>query len=922
MKFAGTRGITRSRVPLIAMLALAAFGMAGCDGDDGRDGADGTNGLPGPTGPAGPTGPTGPAGPSPEIPGSSTGLLNGGITSISIVAGKVTVEFEIKDKAGNPVSLASPTPFEFGIAKLMPRTDLRPIYWQSLVQYSTGSDSATTARVLRPTTERANLDPAVTNQGVFSAVANKPGSYTYTFFTDIATVDTWKYYGNTGAPAGSLAGAGVNEGAGAITNAAGTAILGAMNLAFDPAATYRLYVGSRISTYHYNAVTDFQGGTPGTPLATPANLVVTTASCGACHGDSENRASLRFRNIESEDATANIHGGNRFEVESCTICHNSSWFNSAESRADKWATELDLPQLVHKLHSGDEEFFEGRYAELHFYPQDITNCRTCHDNQQPLLAGVQPAGRPDSEKNAWKERVSQQACNTCHDVNFQGGHFIVQNDNSRCLDCHDPASSVAPATAHITTPNISTPNSPELLAGYKKLQYEIASVTVEAATRRPIVKFRVQYQDRDPATGLPDGTWKNLDVKSGQFADGTAFTGGPSFRITWSAPLSTPVDPTNGPAVAAPQDYNNAGITTGGRTYFGNTVLTNTPASGTTPEFVATQAFESNWTRAAYDQPGSVTLASIVATLPAMDASGYFTTPALSVAFPADATLRAVAIEGGFTFGPPLPGATSAPNNVAKAVIRSVDGSATAKRRDVTNDDACLLCHERLILHGGSRVDNPDQCVICHNTEMTSSNTFAGWIKPTILPGTILPSGQPQAFPGGKPWLPALPTDAGAIQVFGEKPMNLKDMLHLLHGQGFNSEEFNFLRSNPNSSGGGANAYSFGAVRYPGRLDDCKTCHTAAGYTALPPSDALWTVYNAFAGLSAAVLPVAPPSFANQMTRLAPTTAACGTCHDDASDRAHFNLNTSLAIGAESCDVCHGPGRTADVAVAHGARNQ
>jgi len=58
------------------------------------------------------------------------------------------------------------------------------------------------------------------------------------------------------------------------------------------------------------------------------------------------------------------------------------------------------------------------------------------------------------------------------------------------------------------------------------------------------------------------------------------------------------------------------------------------------------------------------------------------------------------------------------------------------------------------------------------------------------------------------------------------------------------------------------------------------------------------------------------------MTRLAPTTAACGTCHDDASDRAHFSLNTSLAIGAESCDVCHGPGRTADVAVAHGARNQ
>jgi OmcA/MtrC family decaheme c-type cytochrome len=60
MKFAGARGITRSRVPIIAMLALAAtIGLAGCEGDDGKDGADST--VPGPEGPAGPTGPAGPS---------------------------------------------------------------------------------------------------------------------------------------------------------------------------------------------------------------------------------------------------------------------------------------------------------------------------------------------------------------------------------------------------------------------------------------------------------------------------------------------------------------------------------------------------------------------------------------------------------------------------------------------------------------------------------------------------------------------------------------------------------------------------------------------------------------------------------------------------------------------------------------------
>jgi OmcA/MtrC family decaheme c-type cytochrome len=87
MKFAGARGITRSRVPLIAMLALAAtIGLAGCEGDDGKDGLNGTNGTngtngatgpAGPTGPAGATGPTGPTGPSAKVePRESCGVCH------------------------------------------------------------------------------------------------------------------------------------------------------------------------------------------------------------------------------------------------------------------------------------------------------------------------------------------------------------------------------------------------------------------------------------------------------------------------------------------------------------------------------------------------------------------------------------------------------------------------------------------------------------------------------------------------------------------------------------------------------------------------------------------------------------------------------------------------------------------------------
>jgi len=101
MKFAGARGITRTRVPLIAMLALAAtIGLAGCEGDDGKDGlagTPGTPGTPGATGPIGPTGPTGPVGPSATIePRESCGVChaNGsayGVAESHPVAADITV---------------------------------------------------------------------------------------------------------------------------------------------------------------------------------------------------------------------------------------------------------------------------------------------------------------------------------------------------------------------------------------------------------------------------------------------------------------------------------------------------------------------------------------------------------------------------------------------------------------------------------------------------------------------------------------------------------------------------------------------------------------------------------------------------------------------------------------------------------------
>jgi OmcA/MtrC family decaheme c-type cytochrome len=156
--------------------------------------------------------------------------------------------------------------------------------------------------------------------------------------------------------------------------------------------------------------------------------------------------------------------------------------------------------------------------------------------------------------------------------------------------------------------------------------------------------------------------------------------------------------------------------------------------------------------------------------------------------------------------------------------------------------------------------------------------------------------------------------------------MNLKDMLHALHAGGMtvgeDIGEFNFIRGQPHG-GSGQGVYEFGEVVYPARLDDCESCHKPGTFDADLPANVLSSVYDAKPGLSiAGPWPMTGPSFPDLMHRKLPVTAACSTCHDTDGDLAHFAVNTSTTLNAESCDICHGEGRTADAVKAHASRNQ
>lgn len=875
MKLANTRGTTRSRVPLIALLAMAAIGIAGCSGDDGNNGATGPTGPGGSAGPTGPTGPTGPAGPALPTPGDSTGLLRGGVDSITIDrangAGKVTVTFSLKDKAGNPVDLAAPTEFRFGLAKLLPPTATRPGQWQSLTSTASGGTTTAPTKVLTASSERASTDASLTTRGDIVKVTS--GTYKYTFATDLVAVGTYKYIGSDAASTALGAGVGIST-AGVLNSAAATAVLSSINFGFDDKATYRVAIFPATSAYHYNVTADFVPASLPTLLATPAYQIVTDASCGVCHGDSANRTALQF---------PTVHGQTRFVVEVCDVCHNPSYYSASESTDTKWVSTIDLKVFAHKAHSHSVGYeLGGRdYSELK-YPQDETiiepiddviipqtkNCLTCHDNKRV----AQPAGRPAADANAWYTSITQQACNTCHEVDFTK-HFGNQSDNVQCELCHGPTRSVPVTAAHANEYKIA--NNPVLMAGVQTLKYEIKSVTV-GADLKPVVTFRV-LADGKPLNlkALPQGGVRYDPVSTGQ----------PSIKLTWAAPQPKPTDPTNGPAFATPADWNNIGSATG-RAYFDYTTAL---------------------ARTSYDQPRSIGIQGILSTLTGPDADGWFTTLAgvgtgsNSVAFPANSTMRGVGFEGYFQ----IVGVTEPSGAVVDKYIAAdtpfvqVPAAGSAKRRQIVDVGKCNLCHERMGFHGErSRANDVDYCATCHNTEMSSSNIFAGMA----------------ADNAGKMWL------------VSQKPNNFKDMIHGIHAgcSSWNEEEgrcpvvtprevpFNFIRGVwEQDKGTPQGVHAFQDVGYPARLQDCESCHIADKYTLPINANALWTVVNAEPALAAAP----GPSNNAAATRIAPSTAACSDCHANPAADAHMQQNSTG--GVETCDICHGPGRTAPVAEVH-----
>jgi OmcA/MtrC family decaheme c-type cytochrome len=186
--------------------------------------------------------------------------------------------------------------------------------------------------------------------------------------------------------------------------------------------------------------------------------------------------------------------------------------------------------------------------------------------------------------------------------------------------------------------------------------------------------------------------------------------------------------------------------------------------------------------------------------------------------------------------------------------------------------ERCNDCHALTTTHGSNRNNAIEDCQVCHN-----ANAARG----------------------------------------GGGPMDMKHFLHRKH--------------------------AVDEIRYPQRTSNCLACHTDDGfYPVTSDSGVLASSVNRVDPDNPAPGP-APQADATNNNRISPNATACGVCHQSADAEVHMVQNGSSfdacqetdgtllerinycgtggdktgALVVESCSVCHGAGRSADVAHAH-----
>ncbi len=457
-------------------------------------------------------------------------------------------------------------------------------------------------------------------------------------------------------------------------------------------------------------------------------------------------------------------------------------------------------------------------------------------------------------------------CNKCHSAaaSAQGDNWNKVPTIDACKGCHEGAA----YTAHIdgmTDAQCATCHGPNANRSAAKMHVSenntpnATGVITGASNFIYEVKSAVVNGD-----GTTDVTFKIL--RDGVAMDLTTqpadLTGGPSFLLPYALPQD---------GIAEPADYNNLG------------------RSAAQPRSVSLANLRS----------GSA--GSIVA-----GTDGYYVAK-INVAnsFPAGATLRAVGLQGYYT-QTGLAGGNLGRHTVAS--YAAVTGDEV--RREVVDSAKCANCHEWFEGHGGNRVYEVGVCVMCHVPNLSTSGRGANVANVT------------QAT---KDALNAAGYDADDPLTYPEYTNNTKEMIHAIHAAHVKTVPFHEVRDRGTS---GVFFYDFSHITYPTAANNCLMCHKPGNFAGVPDR-ALATVFMTSNGIDDRTnILAARASVPNAKDIVqTPYAAACAACHDTPLAAAHMAQNgafvdvTRHAIPGtyfETCSLCHGAGRSADVNVAHG----
>jgi OmcA/MtrC family decaheme c-type cytochrome len=1004
------------RTKLAATLSIAALALlTGCKGDTGPTGPQG------PAGPAGPGGDGGTSGIVFQIPSNADtptdaanaawAALQPQITVQSVtIASPPKVTFKVTTSSGSPIvglgntSLASGakypgyTNLAFAIAKLVPASNGSPSHWVSYI--------VTTVPTLTSdggTTSPGPTRPSTDNTGTLTD--NKDGTYVYTFFRDItqtkAQVDGMTFTG-----------ANVKDDLGDLT--------------YEPSLVHRLTIqlsgnapgtGSNTPTgvtnvtgvplaHAVDAIYDFTPST-GQAVTTSGRDMVATENCDTCH--------QVLGGIPGGSAEANgagFHGGSRNDVRYCVVCHTEQrkfgrteaaydattlTFKSPDGGTDLASTSTyrfrdrslgNLPNFVHHIHGGTVLAFKNyNFAGVTFndvlYPQDLRNCKKCHDPTNPATP----------QANNFNTTPNRLACGGCHDgIDFSTGKGVTMSDalkgltssdvsgglahvagplpdDSLCASCHGPGGPFDADLVHrpVTPPgegnalevsggNANTnaawiaSNPARLPAGAIAVSYDIKSVSLDAS-RHPMMVFRM-LQNGTP-TPFNNFATANVNPASGQKEIWDNFMGSPSLYFAFSVPQD---------GYTTPSDFN---------------------------------ASASGYLRTIWN--GSST-GSGAGTLTGPDGNGYYTGTLTGVTIPASAVMLTGGL--GYSYNNtstlPLtqtnlaaypvtvptatapqavvdcsPGGSKATTNACRQgglIVIAPDAQKVASgftgRRAIVEDARCNKCHQELgtftqdAFHAGQRNDGTT-CAWCHTPNKTSS----GWSADSVYFVHAIHAGNKRtteftwhaetatssfaevAYPGVLNFCEGCHIPGAVNFSNSDSQAQLANRLYRTVATGAFSGNVGDTFTNFSGAGCATQTQSAPATDV--------TVHSLAPYfqatangTSTPnygvvfaynlgpnPSNGCTpdgAAYTLAAGQSVENVAASESSYAKNLVN-SPVAGVCFACHDSNADLAHFELNggsiykprgtmntPSTALSTvETCIICHGQGKIADIEMVH-----